>query len=53
MFPLPLSYISSLTFGELALVGIDDTQWSELPDGTRKTKFRLTHDQSFEASVGS
>jgi hypothetical protein len=53
MFPLQLTYISTLKHGELAPVGIDDTQWSELPDGSKKTKFRMTHDQSFEASVGS
>jgi hypothetical protein len=53
MFALPLSYFSTLKHGELAPVGIDDTQWSELPDGSKKTKFRMTHDQSFKASVGS
>jgi hypothetical protein len=53
MFPLPLSYISTLKYGELAPVGIDDSQWSELPDGSKKTKFRMTHDQSFEASRGA
>jgi hypothetical protein len=52
MLPLPLSYISKLTFGELAPVGMDDSQWSELPDGSKKIKFHLTHDQSFEATVG-
>jgi hypothetical protein len=52
MLPLPLSYMSSLSYWELAPVGIEDTQWSELPDGSRKTKFCLMHDQSFEASVG-
>jgi hypothetical protein len=53
LLPLPLSYISNLRYGELAPVGMDDAQWSELLDGSRKTKFRLTHDQSFEASVGN
>jgi len=38
--------------GELAPVGIDDKIWTDLPDGSRNTKFRLTHDQSFEASRG-
>lgn len=37
---------------QLAPLGMDDTQWSELPDGSRKTKFHLTHVQSFEALVG-
>jgi hypothetical protein len=52
MVPLPLTYINDLLHGELAPVGIDDSQWSILPDGSKKVKYRLTHDQSFEASVG-
>jgi hypothetical protein len=52
MLPLPISYINNLQFGELAPVGIDDSQWSKLPDGTKKIKHCLTHDQSFKASVG-
>ncbi len=52
MLPLPISYLVSLSHEELAPVGIEDSQWSELPNGSRKIKFRLTHDQSFEASVG-
>jgi len=52
MIPLPLNYISSLQHGELAPVGMDDKQWSELPNGKKQTKFRLTHDQSFNVSVG-
>jgi hypothetical protein len=53
MIPLPLHYINELNHGELAPVGIDDKVWTELSDGSRKTKFRLTHDQSFEAYIGS
>ncbi len=53
MFPLPLHYISTLKHGELAPMGIDDSQWSKLPDGSKKTKYRMTHDQSFEASRGN
>jgi hypothetical protein len=53
MFVLPLAYINSLHHGESAPVGVDDKVWSDLPDGSRKTKYRLTHDQSFEASLGS
>ena len=53
MFPIPLHYINCLTHGELAPVGIDDKVWSEQPDSSKKTKYRLTHDQSFEASQGS
>jgi hypothetical protein len=52
MFPVPLQYINKILHGELAPIGIDDKVWSEQPDGSRKIKFRLTHDQSFEASVG-
>jgi hypothetical protein len=52
MVPLPLDYISSLKNGELAPVGMDDKQWAVLPDGSRKTKFRLTHDQSFNTMHG-
>jgi hypothetical protein len=52
MLPLPISYLASLPHGELAPVGIENLQWSALPDGSRKIKFCLTHDQSFEASVG-
>ena len=52
MFPLPMNYINVLKHGELAPVGIDDKVWSELPDGSKKVKYRLTHDQSFEGSVG-
>ncbi len=44
MIPLPLEYINYLHHGELAPVGIDDKAWSDLPDGSRKTKYRLTHD---------
>ncbi len=39
MFPIPLHYINVLKQGELAPVGIDDKVWTDLPDGSRKTKF--------------
>jgi hypothetical protein len=52
MIPLPLHYINELQHGELAPVGIDDKVWVEQEDGSRKTKFGLTHDQSFEAHIG-
>jgi len=52
MFPVPMHYINIMKHGELAPVGIDDKAWSDLPDGSRKVKYRLTHDQSFEASRG-
>ncbi len=50
MIPLPLEFVNSLHNGELAPVGIEDSQWSELPDGSKNVKYHLTHDQSFEAS---
>jgi len=53
MFPLPINYINSLQHGELAPVGIADKGWSDLTDGSRKVKYRLTHDQLFEATVGT
>jgi len=52
MIPLPLDYVSHLRNGELAPVGMDDKQWSELPDGSKKPKLRLTHDQSFPTLRG-
>ncbi len=52
MIPLPIHYINKLNHRELAPIGIDDKVWVELPDGSWKTKFRLTHDQSFEVSLG-
>jgi hypothetical protein len=52
MIPLPTHYINELQHEELAPVGIDDKVWVELEDETKKTKFRLTHDQSFEAQIG-
>ena len=32
-------------------MGVEDSQWMELPDGSKSMKFRMTHDQSFEASI--
>ena len=52
MLPLPLDYVNRLYHGELAPVGIDDKVWSESHDGSRRVKYRLTHDQSFETSIG-
>jgi hypothetical protein len=50
--PLPLSYISCLRHVELASIGMDDKQWTELPDRTKQIKHRLTHDQSFNTTQG-
>ncbi len=52
IIPLPLSYISSLRNGELAPVGMDDKQWTVLPDGSKQVKLRLTRDQSFNTTHG-
>jgi hypothetical protein len=51
MVPIPTSYIIHLDNVEIAPVGIAH-QWQAHEDGSRTSKFRLTHDQSFEASVG-
>lgn len=52
IIPLPLSYISQLRHGELAPIGMGNKQWKELPDGSKKPKLQMTHDQSFNVSVG-
>jgi hypothetical protein len=51
MIPVPLHFINKIPDAELAPVGIDDKQFKVLPDGSKLTKYRLTHNQSFEASV--
>jgi hypothetical protein len=53
MIPLPLSYTNNIPNSEIAPVGIDDKQFKVLPDGSKIPKYRMTHDQSFEASVGA
>jgi hypothetical protein len=51
MLPIPTSYIGTLLNAEIAPVGITP-QWQAHENGSRTQKFRLTHDQSFEASIG-
>jgi hypothetical protein len=51
MIPFPLNYVNNIKHAEIAPVGIAE-QWQPNPDGSRSIKYRLTHDQSFEASVG-
>jgi hypothetical protein len=51
MIPIPTTYICNLHNAEVAPVGITQ-QWQAYEDGSRAPKFRLTHDQSFEASIG-
>ncbi len=46
MIPLPVNYINEMKHGELAPMRIDDKVWVEQADGSKKTKFRPTHDQS-------
>ncbi len=38
MFPLPLSYINTLHHGKLAPVGMNDSQWVELPRWFQRAK---------------
>jgi hypothetical protein len=52
MIPIPLKYLNEIPDSELAPVGIDDKQFKILPDRSKLMKYRLTHDQSFVASVG-
>jgi hypothetical protein len=52
MIPIPIHYINKIPHSEIAPVGIDDKQIKSLPDGSKIRKYRLTHDQTFEASVG-
>jgi hypothetical protein len=51
MVPIPTSYLKHLHNAEVAPVGIA-SQWHAHDDGSRSIKYRLTHDQSFEASIG-
>ncbi len=52
MIPIPLHYVNEIPNSELAPVGIDNKQYKLQADGTKVPKYRLTHDQTFEASVG-
>jgi hypothetical protein len=52
MISVPLHYINKIPESELAPVGMDDKQFKILQDGSKLTKYRLTHDQSFVASIG-
>ena len=49
--PIPIVKINNLPKSEVAPVGIAK-QWQVSSNGTRSAKFRLTHDQSFNASIG-
>ncbi len=52
MIPIPVDYINDIPHSEIAPVGIDNKQFKTHPDGSKTPKYRLTHDQTFEASVG-
>jgi hypothetical protein len=51
MIPLPVAYVQKLKNVEIAPVGVAK-QYQPHEDGTRSEKFRMIHDQSFEASIG-
>ncbi len=53
MVPLPLHFTKEIPGSEPAPIGIDDKQFKCLPEGSKIPKYRMTHDQSFEASVGA
>ena len=52
MIPLPPKFIHQLKHAEIAPIGVAK-QWQAHDDGSRSVKFRMVHDQSFEASTGS
>jgi hypothetical protein len=47
------SSVVDVDFGKKCLSNLQDDVWVDLPDWSKKTKFRLTHDQLFEASQGT
>jgi hypothetical protein len=51
MIPFPIKYITDIKDAEVAPIGIAE-QWQPNSDGSRSIKYRLTHGQSFEASIG-
>lgn len=51
MVPITIPSIHGIEGAEVAPVGMDQ-QWQAHGDGSQMAKYRLTHDQSFEASVG-
>ena len=51
MIPLPIEFLSKLKHAEIAPIGVAQ-QFQAHDDGTRSLKYRMVHDQSFEASVG-
>ena len=53
MIPIPITFTNSIPESELAPVGIDDKQFKRFTDGSKIPKYRMMHNQSFEASVGA
>ena len=51
MIPIPLEFLSKLKHAEIAPAGVAQ-QWQAHDDGSRTIKYRMVHDQSFEASIG-
>jgi hypothetical protein len=51
MIPLPIAFLPKLKHAEIAPVGVAQ-QWQAHDDGSRTIKYRMVHDQSFEASIG-
>ena len=51
MIPLPIGFLKKLKHAEIAPIGVAQ-QFQAHDDGTRSLKYRMVHDQSFEASVG-
>jgi hypothetical protein len=52
MIPLPIHFINEIPHSEITPVRIDNKQFNVHQDGSKPRKFRLAHDQTFEASVG-
>ena len=52
MIPIPLEFLSKLKHAEIAPIGVAQ-QYQAHDDGSRSLKWRMVHDQSFEASVGT
>jgi hypothetical protein len=52
MIPLPVDFLKRLKHAEIAPIGVAQ-QWQAHDNGSRSIKYRMIHDQSFEASIGT
>ncbi len=52
MIPVPIKCVNEIPHTEITPVGIDHKQSKLHPDGSKTLKYRLTHDQTIEASAG-